>query len=42
MNTGQGLPRWFRLTREIHVETWINSAAECTLDRVMAQWVLVL
>lgn len=43
MNTGQGLPRWFRLTGEIHVEIVDKfSGGNVHPDRVMAQWVLVL
>ena len=43
MNTGQGLPRWFRLVGEIHVEIVDKfSGGNVHPDRVMAQWVLVL
>lgn len=43
MNTGQGLPRWFRLAGEIHVEIVDKfSGRNVHPDRVMAQWVLVL
>ena len=43
MNTGQGLPRWFRLAGEIHVEIVDKfSGGNVHPDRVMAQWVLVL
>ena len=43
MDTGQQIPRWFRLTGDIHVEIVDKfSGGNVHPDRVMAQWVLVL